>query len=151
MTAALAIVLSGILYRIPRGGPDGSWWDDAIGVHEVHGARVWAIGSGLLLAGAAGLWWAAPAVALLLWLGEKPGYMHNITPQGVRVLPMTLRGLLLLNPLMGLIYWSCHSWRGRLPVYGVVMDGWTAWAELACGLTVAAAWFAALSVAASCI
>ena len=151
MSAALAILLSGLLYRIPRGGPDSWWWVQSLGLVEIHGARVWAAGSGLLLAAAAGLWWAAPAVALLLWLGEKPGYMHLIRPAGVNALGFTLRGLLLLNPLMGAIYWACHRWRARLPAYGVVMDGWTAWAELLCGLVTAAAWWALLSIAASFI
>ena len=151
MSAVLAILLSGLLYRIPRGGPDGWWWEDSIGIAEVHGARVWAIGSGVLLSVAAGIWWTAPIVALLLWLVEKPAYMHAITANGVRILPFTLRGLLFLNPLMGLIYWACHRWRDRLPVYGVVMDGWTAWAELLCGLAVAAAWFTILAVAATLI
>ena len=153
LAPALAIGLSGLLYRIPRGGPDAWWWVQSLGIGEVHGARVWAAVSGLLLSAAAGLWWAAPAVALLLWLGEKPGYMHLIRPAGtgstVRVLPFTLRGLLLLNPLMGAIYWACHRWRARLPVYGVVIDGWTAWAELLCGLVTAAAWWALIALAAA--
>ncbi len=145
MSAALAILISAVLYRIPRGGPDGWWWTQALGVSEVHGARVWAIGSGVLLSAAAGIWWAAPAVALLLWLAEKPGYMHFIRPDGVSVVGFTLRGLLFLNPLMGVIYWACHRFRASLPVYGLVMDGWTAWAELLCGFATAGAWFMLLT------
>lgn len=143
MSAALAILLSGLLYRIPRGGPDGRWWRQTLGVAEIHGARVWAIGSGLLLAAAAGLWWAAPAVALILWLAEKPRYMLWVSPP--RVLPLTVRGLLFLNPLMGAIYALCYRWRDRLPVCGVVLDGWTAWSELACGLAIAATWLLLLT------
>lgn len=69
MEALYAIVLSGILYRVPRGGPDQPWWRVTFGIERAHGARVWAIASGIMLSVAAGLWWAAPAVALALWLG----------------------------------------------------------------------------------
>lgn len=62
-----------------------------------------------------------------------------------KVLPLALRGLLLLNPLMGVWYALAFRYRDRLPTWGVVMDGWTAFAELACGLTVATAWFVLLA------
>lgn len=145
MGIALAILISAVLYRIPRGGPDGVWWRQSFGIEDVHGAWVWAIGSAVLLSAAAGIWGAFPMVALLLWLGEKPGYMGWVNP--VRPLPLTMRGLLLLNPFMGIIYWAAERWDRYLPRYGVVMDGPTAWAELACGAAVAAAWFGFLSIA----
>ena|GEM_PF-2494469 len=128
----LAIVVSAILYRMPRGG--------GLGVGKsTEGVLIWAgVSAGIFCAALSVPWWFAPIVAALLMLGEAPGW-SQWWPGAARasLLRLSLRGLLLLNPLMGPIYFGCHRYRSRLPVWGKFLDGWTSYAELMCGFVTA--------------
>lgn len=141
---ALAIIASGILYRIPRGGPGREWWADRglILVSRLN-EEIWAVFTGIALALAFHDPWPL-ITAPLLWLGEKPGYMHMVSDEGNDVWGLNGRGMLLANPIMGFIYEGCRRIRSgkpstsALPVWQPYLDGWTAYAELLCGLTTAA-------------
>lgn len=144
----LAVAVSAVLYRIPRGGPERVWWDQrGLGAIAQFNEEIWSIGTAAMLAVAFG----NPlllALALPLWLGERPGYMHWVTATPsqpilsgvkwtveVRQWPMNLRGLLLLNPALGSIY---KFWSNRkVPIWHPYMDGWTAYAELTSGFVTA--------------
>lgn len=146
----LAIILSAILYRIPRGGPGRDWWEHhfGFGFGSLWGTAAWAGGSALLIGWASGapLWaWAALAAWLCIADRAMP-YMRWVSDDGVNVPALTLRGLLYGNPLMGVIYEGARRNRDRLPRFGAVIDGFTAWAELACGLVVAIVWCGVLSL-----
>lgn len=145
----LAIVLAAVLYRIPRGGPGRHWWEYHFGYSfgSLWGTAAWACGTAALLGLASG----APLLAvagLALWLALADRvlpYMRWVREGGIDVLPLTLRGALYGNPFMGVIYLIVHRVRTRLPTWGAVIDGWTAWAELACGLVIAIVWFEVLT------
>lgn len=103
----LAILLSALLYRWPRGTglglPDGHWLSRAPKSAELP----WALGSALLFWWATGTPWSM-AVAPLLLMGEAPGWSdwwpnnETVEPRyWTRMLKLSLRGCLLLNPLMG--------------------------------------------------
>lgn len=135
-----AVLLSAILYRIPRGGPDEDVWKRWIGFAP--GSRlstsVWAAGTAGSMVLTLGLpWWVAVIAFVYLTLAEMQGYMKWVSEDYVDVRAMTLRGLLLLNPLMGVIYEGCRLYGKRLPIKQPFIDGWTAYAELFCGLATA--------------
>lgn len=137
----LAILLSALLCRCPRGGPGGDVWKRWIGFAPGSQAAgiVWALGSSaaIVLANSAPAWLIAPFF-LAMWLGEMlANYMRYVREDGVDVLRASLRGLLLLNPLLGPIYWLAHRFKTRLPNRGPLLDGWTAYAEPAWGLVTA--------------
>jgi hypothetical protein len=139
----LAILVSAILYRVPRGGPDGRVWKDWIGFAPGSrvGASVWALWTAGTLTLLAGLpLWAIPVVFALLTLAEMPGYMQWVSSDKVDVKRLTLRGCLLLNPLMGLIYEGCRRYAKGWPIRQPILDGWTAYAELMCGLVTASSY-----------
>lgn len=140
MYVILAIILSTILYRVPRGGPGSAVWRRWAGfaLGSRVGASVWALWTAGSLTYLAGLpWWVALAGFVYLTLAEMPGYMQWVAGDRIDVRPLTLRGLFLFNPLMGVIYEFCRRHAKKWPTYGPVMDGWTAYAELACGLVTA--------------
>lgn len=137
----LAILISALLYRVPRGGPSGFLPSSALG------SGIWAVASGLMLAYATGVWWPVGiAVALLMFLGEMPGYMKHVSETSVDMRRLTLRGLLLLNPLMGVIYEGARRYTKGWPTFGRWIDGWTAYAEVACGLVTASVFALALQL-----
>lgn len=135
MIEVLFILLSATLYRIPRGGPDGHVWKRWVGFEpgSTLSSAVWAISTGLFLALITSPW--ALLFIPILFLGEAPGYMKYVKLDGVDSWRMNLRGCLLLNPFMGFIYAGCQkvTW----PRFGNLMDGWTAYAELFCGIVTA--------------
>ena len=137
MTFILAALVSAILYRWPRGGPSPSVWREYLGFGGFGsrgGTTIWAVGSALAVYAATGApWWTIPALAAYLTLAEMPGYMKWVSDDKVDVRPLTIRGLLLLNPLMGVIYWLANRYAKNWPKHGSFIDGWTAYAELACG------------------
>lgn len=128
----LAVLVSAVLYRMPRGG--------GLGVGKsTEGAMIWAgVSAGIFCAVLSVPWWFAPFIAVLLMLGEAPGW-SQWWPGAARasMWRLSLRGLLLLNPLMGPIYFGCHRYRSRLPVWGKFLDGWTSYAELLSGFVTA--------------
>lgn len=134
--AALALIIGSILYRIPRGGPSREWWQERhLGAVSAFNEEIWATGTAGMIALSTGSFWPL-LTAPLLWVGERFGYMHLVSDLRVRVWPLNLRGLLLANPFMGFIY---AFWRGRnTPIWQPIFDGWTAWAELSCGIVTTA-------------
>lgn len=138
MMAFIAIFLSALLYRMPRGGGLGPG-------HSFVGALIWATGSAVLIAIALHSW--LPLLSLIpLMLGEAPGW-SRWWPNSAEasIWRLSLRGCLLLNPLMGPIYFTAYGHRNKLPVAGRFLDGWTAWSELACGMVTASAYVIVLS------
>ena len=141
--AILYIALSALLYRVPRGGPDpvvwlrwtGGTWP---GPGSFFGALIWAAFTGLPLLLVAP-WWAWPITVGALMLAEALGWADYwpSAPGGGSFWRLTLRGLPLLNPLMGVIYFRLYRIRHRLEVHGPVLDGWTAYAEIASGAVTA--------------
>jgi hypothetical protein len=149
MFTLFSILLSGFLYRVPRGGPDLHWWHKyfGYGLGSAGGSIVWAGITTLLLYLVITMpIWVPLVVFAALMLGESIGYMRWVSDEKVDVLPLTLRGLLLLNPFMGVIYYTAHKYRDSLPVFPAIFDGWTAWAELACGFCVAIGYIVVLSL-----
>tara|TARA_R110000803_G_scaffold80261_3_gene146046 strand:+ start:18020 stop:18472 length:453 start_codon:yes stop_codon:yes gene_type:complete len=135
MFALLALLIGTITYRIPRGGPDNEWWE----AHKLPwvaklNEEIWATAVALSLCLTFMSWWPL-LTAPLLWAGERSGYMHWISSEGVDVKPMNLRGALMANPLMGSIYaaWFKIDKKVKLPIWSPFMDGWTAYAEATCG------------------
>lgn len=129
----LAILLSAIMYRMPRGGGLGEGRSSL-------GSAIWALLTGVLFAVSLNTWYGL-LVGPLLFLGDAPGWSRWWpTGKNPSVIYLSLRGLLLLNPFMGVIYFGFHRWRHKLPRYGRFIDGWTAYSELACGLVTATAW-----------
>jgi hypothetical protein len=140
------ILISAVLYRVPRGGPDGDVWKRWIGFAPGSrlSASVWTAWTAGSLAYLTGLpWWVALLAFIYLTLAEMPGYMQWVSDDRVDVRRLTLRGCLLLNPLMGVIYEGCRRYAKGWPIRQPILDGWTAYAELMCGLGTAAS-FAAL-------
>jgi len=139
----LLVLLAAAAYRIPRGGPGEDVWRKWIGAaarFRPPGAVTWATILGL----SAWAWGmpplAAAVIAGLMWIGEKPGYSQWWRGESVGdILRMSLRGVLLLNPIFGVIYALAFRLRNKLPRYGDVFDGWTSWAELASGFVTASA------------
>lgn len=127
--------VSAVLYRIPRGGGLGEG-------RSFEGALIWASVTGLLSASM--LWhWLPIACIPLLMLGEAPGWSKwwPNQPGGGNVWRLSLRGCLLLNPLMGPIYFWCYNNQDELPDFGEWADDWTEWSELACGFVTAAVFY----------
>jgi len=136
----LAILISAATYRCPRGGPDGDAWKRWIGFAPGSrvGASVWAAWTAGSLAYLTGLpWWVALLAFIYLTLAEMPGYMQWVSDDRVDVRRLTLRGCLLLNPLMGVIYEGCRRYAKGWPIRQPIIDGWTAYAEIFCGLVTA--------------
>ena len=124
----LVILISGLLYRIPRGGGLGEG-------RSFEGAAIWAGATGI---GFGLVFWSFWPLAIipLLMLGETQA-KSNYWPSspGASVWKHSLQGCLLLNPLMGPIYygWYHLDQRFGLPTFSRYIDGYTAWAELNCG------------------
>lgn len=135
-----------MLYRIPRGGPNTETWHKWFnfgGFGSFGGALIWAFWCAATFNDWVdpAHWWhgilITAATLVYLMLAEAPGYMKWVSPiSGVKILPLTLRGLPLLNPFMGIIYHIAWKNKDRLPRFGKFIDGWTAWAELGCGAVV---------------
>jgi len=137
---ALSILIRTLLYRCPRGGPGGDVWQRWIGFApgSTVASLVWATGSAILLAIAPGApLWAIPAFAVALFLGEMVPYMRYVTGDNPNYWTGSLLGCAMLNPLLGPIYWLARKGEGRLPTHGPLLDGWTCYAELGCGLVTA--------------
>ena len=140
IASTLALLISAILYRVPRGGPDGHVWKRWIGFAPGSrvGASVWAGVTALVLVFVTGTpWWCAPIVFLWLSYAESSAYMHLVSETSVDVKGLTKRGLILFNPLMGVIYEAARRYTKRWPLKPPLVDGWTAYAELGCGLATA--------------
>lgn len=140
IASIFAILLSGLLYRVPRGGPDLEWWHRYFkyGLGSAGGSWAWATISALLFWIVLGFpIWIIPILIVLLVAGESVGYMKWVSDEKVDVLPLSIRGLILFNPLMGIIYYLCHKNKDAWPNYPAIFDGWTAWAELFCGFSTA--------------
>jgi hypothetical protein len=126
----LTILISGTLYRIPRGGGLGPG-------KSFEGALIWALTSALLMwvTLSALNWWMIPVIVVLMMFGEAPGWSqwwpNSPTASKVR---LSLRGMLLLNPLMGPIYFYFYEQRERLPLNSGFFDGWTGWSEIVSGM-----------------
>lgn len=143
----IVILISGVMYRIPRGGPDGHVWKSWIGFEpgSFLSALVWATCTslGTLLAAGYAVTLTLPMflLALVFFAGylaiaEASGYGNSWSETHVNVRKLTIRGIPLLNPLMGFWYWL--FWKVRPPrIFGHLLAGWTAWAELFNGLTTA--------------
>lgn len=130
---ALLIVLSGLLYRIPRGGVPIGWPE----IPSALGAVLWAAPTALGLWLISGSPWALITFSMLV-LGEAPGWSKwwPNRSDGGSMLKLSLRGCLLLNPLMGPVYFWFHERKYRLwSLPG--LSGWTEWSELVCGLITA--------------
>lgn len=131
-------IISAILYRIPRGGGLGEG-------RSTMGALIWAGVTGILNA----VWlshWVPLALIPVLMLGEAPGWSKwwpnntaHVRNASARMWALNARGMLLLNPFMGFIYFWCYGHRNDLPRLGKLASGWTEWAELACGFVTALA------------
>ena len=136
----LAILISAILYRVPRGGPDGDVWKRWIGFAP--GSRLstsiwaaWTAGSLVYLIGLP--WWVALVGFGYLSYAESRAYMHMVAEHEVDIAGLTKRGLILLNPAMGWIYEFMRRYAKRWPIWQPLIDGWTVYAEVACGLVTA--------------
>lgn len=136
----LPVLISAALYRCPRGGPSGDVWKRWIGFApgSTVAALVWAVlSSGLIVLAADAPLWAFPAFALAMFMGEKVPYMRYATGDAPDYRMASLLGCAMLNPLLGPIYWLARKGEGRLPTFGPLIDGWTCYAELACGFVTA--------------
>jgi len=136
----IAVLISALLYRCPRGGPSGEVWKRWIGFApgSTVAGLTWAIGSSALIVFAAGApWWLIPAFALAMYLGEMVPYMRYATGPNPNYWMASLLGCTMLNPLLGPIYWFARKYEGREFKYGPLLDGWTCYAELGCGLVTA--------------
>lgn len=139
----LAILISGILFRIPRGGPSKEVWEDHFGFSgfgSFGGALIWAVFTGVSLSFLFGLqWYYYPSVIVFLMLAEAPGWSQwwPNRPDGGSFVKLTLRGCLLLNPLMGVLYFGFYKIRDRLPTTKLLLDGWTSYAEILSGIVTA--------------
>lgn len=148
MLLILSILLSAILYRVPRGGPDAEGWRQVFGFGgfgSFWAGVIWAVGTAVPMVLILGLpWWVIPAVVVFLVLAEMPqwaDYWPN-RPDGGSFWKLTFRGTYLLNPLMGVIYFGLYHIRRYVPDWDIVpglafLRGWTAWAELLSGLVTA--------------
>lgn len=146
----LFVVISAALYRIPRGGPSPEKWHEWFGFDgfgSTGGRLLWAIPTGTGFVLLAGLdWYWAIIVPSYLWgavalKGWGQWWANDGDPDDdwQDIGWLTLRGLPLLNPFMGLIYHTCWEYRDKLPRIGVVVQGWTAWAEIFSGAVTACA------------
>lgn len=139
MLVWLRVILPGILYRVPRGGGLGDG-------RSTLAALIWATASGIANA----LWlqhWIPLVLIPLLMLGEAPGWSNwwpnneeKIRNYWLRMGALSLRGCLLLNPLMGPIYFGFYAKRDILRPIGKFLAGWTEYSELASGIVTAAAY-----------
>ena len=121
------MIISTILYRIPRGGGLGEG-------RSTEGALIWAVVTAALCAYWLGSWYPLLGAPLLM-AGEAPGWSKWWPNQpGANIWRMSLRGCLLLNPFMGIIYFWCYRNETKLPKFGKLASVWTEWAELGCGL-----------------
>jgi len=129
------IILSGILYRVPR-GTGLSFISPKLTVIPKGCELIWS----LLTAGGLSSAFQEPLLLLitpLMIAGEAPGWSkwwpNN---NGGNMKRLNMRGLLLLNPLMGNIYfWTYHN-QSKLPKIKF-LSGWTEFAELLCGFVTA--------------
>lgn len=132
-------LISAVLYRIPRGGPSsGVWrrWLGFGGFGSFGGSVIWATGTALAIyATTSSPFWVIPLLVVLLVLAEMRGYMEWVSEYGVDVKRLTIRGLTLFNPLLGFWYWLALKNKDRLPIAQPILDGWTAYAEVASGFT----------------
>lgn len=129
----LMVLISGILYRVPRGGGLGEG-------RSLEGSAIWAGVTGLGFALIFWSFWPLVIVPLLI-LGEAPGWSKwwPNRPDGGSMVRLSLRGCLLLNPLMGPIYFEMYHHREKLPSLPG-LGGWSEWSELACGIVTATAY-----------
>jgi len=128
------VLLSALLYRWPRGG-------GPVDFGSFIGATIWALGTACFIA----VLFADPFALVLgipLMLGEAPKWSQwwPNRPDGGSIWKLSLRGCLLLNPFMGLFYFWFYGQRHRLRRFGDFLDGWTAYAELACGAVTASSY-----------
>ena len=136
----LALLVSLILYRCPRGGPGGDVWKRWVGFSPGSqvASIVWAgISSGLIVLSASAPYWFIGPFFLAMWVGEKVPYMRYATGPSPNYVMASVCGVALLNPLLGPVYWLARKGEGRVPKFGPLIDGWTAYAELGCGLVTA--------------
>jgi hypothetical protein len=149
MFEAIVILASATLYRIPRGGPDTATWlrwtSGRFDGSSFIGSAIWALATAAMLAGLFQTWWLI-ALAPLLMIAEAPSWSdywpnndERFKSYWLRLGLLTLRGCLLFNPLMGVIYFGLYAVRQRLPRRGEFLDGWTAYGELLSGAVTAAA------------
>lgn len=129
------MIISTILYRIPRGGGLGEG-------RSTEGALIWSV----VTAGLCALWlgnWLVLLGAIALMAGEAPGWSKwwPNRPDGGSMWRLSLRGCLLLNPLMGVIYFWCYRNETKLPKLGKLASGWTEWAELMSGFVTASTFY----------
>lgn len=126
-----AVLFSAVLYRWPRGG-------GPVDCGSFIGSFVWAFGTSVAITWSSGNLWAL-VLLLPLMLGEAPGWSRWWPNRldGGSLTMLSLRGCLLLNPLMGVFYFGFFKVRARLPTVGLFLDGWTAYAELASGFVTA--------------
>jgi len=144
LIGVVLVLLSIPLYRIPRGGPDPvvwlRWTDGIYNGSSALGALVWssALGAGVWLQLDLSWYWLAGFVAYLM-LAEAFGWSDwwPNRPNGGSLEKLSLRGVPLFNPLMGVIYFAAYRHENSLPKYGEFLTGWTAWAELASGAVTA--------------
>ncbi|MAH44111.1 hypothetical protein CL614_10420 [archaeon] len=139
----LAILISGLLFRVPRGGPSKEVWEDHFGFGgfgSTGGALIWAAFTACSLSYIFGLHWVYYILfTATLMLMEMPGWSQwwPNRPDGGSFLRLTLRGCLILNPLMGLFYFGFYKIRDRLPTSGFFIEGWTSYAEILSGIVTA--------------
>lgn len=126
----LMVIVSTILYRIPRGGLWGN--------HEIKssiGAGIWSVISAIAIGWSMGVFWGYwIAMAVYLTIAERPGW-SDWWPNnnGGNLWRLNLRGLLLLNPIMGNIYFLCYKHREKYSKH----LGWTELAEMVSGFVTA--------------
>jgi hypothetical protein len=138
------VLISAPLYRIPRGGPSGDiwlrWTNNVYSGSSALGALVWAtsLATGVWLQLDLSWYWLVGFVAYLM-LAEAFGWSDwwPNNANGGSLAKLSLRGVPLFNPIMGVIYFACYKRENSLPSYGEFLTGWTAWAELLSGAVTA--------------
>lgn len=132
----LAVLICALLYRCPRGGPGGDVWRRWIGFApgSTAASLTWAIGSAVIIWAATGTTlYFIPAAAVAMFFGEMVPYMRYATGPTPDYRKASLLGCAMLNPFLGPIYKTARKFEGRVPTFGPLVDGWTCYAELACG------------------
>ena len=149
MTYALFLVYvccAAILFRIPRG--TGLGFLNLPFVVPKGGELLWAVAIGVFLAWQFHTPWALIVVPLLL-AGEAPSWSSwwPNRNDGGNLMRLNIRGLLLLNPVMGYVYFWTYTRRyGICKPRNFVLDGWTAYAELLNGFVTAGVYYIVIAI-----
>jgi hypothetical protein len=142
MIYVLFIIISGLLYRMPRG-------TQFMGSSTL-GRVIWAAPTAIF---APVIFWdyyliELAACFLYLWLAvifvEKADADYGPQPEARKetsLFMMTLKGCLLFNPFLGLVNIAFYAVRDRLKPLTSWLTGWSEYAELTNGLITALSFF----------